>query len=335
MEKCLVSIVTPCYNTANYIHRLLDSILQQTYPNIEMIVVNDGSTDNSIDVINSYKPKFEAKGYSFTIITQENSGQSVAIREGMKLIKGKYFVWPDSDDFYATPTAIEKMVSTLESLGDDYGMIRSQGNLLEDNTLKIIGSIGQKSQVEYDKRVLFEDCLLERNNFFFLAGAYVANFAKMKLAMSLDIYTEKNAGQNWQLMLPVLYHYKCFTVKEQLYNVLARSSSHSRGQFDGYEKTLTKYVTYEQTILETLKRIKGLPQEEFTRYSKEVRQNFCLKRLYLSYTHQQRADFINFYTECKNLCCIGKHETVLRALISFPIISKGISIIRRHLHKFK
>lgn len=123
MEKSLVSVVTPCYNTGSYIGRLLESVLQQTYPNIEMFVIDDGSTDNSVDVVESYKQKFQDRGYSLTLVSQKNSGQSVAIREGMKLIRGKYFVWPDSDDYYASPNAIARMVEAFIQLGDELSLI--------------------------------------------------------------------------------------------------------------------------------------------------------------------------------------------------------------------
>lgn len=67
MQKGLVSIITPCYNTGGVIHRLLDSVLEQDYPSISMLVIDDGSADNSKEVILSYIPLFEKKGYNFGI----------------------------------------------------------------------------------------------------------------------------------------------------------------------------------------------------------------------------------------------------------------------------
>ena len=113
MQKGLVSIITPCYNTGSIVHRLLDSILEQDYPSVEMFAIDDGSTDNTPDVIKSYIPKFEKKGYRLTYVKQENGGQSSAINNGLKMVSGEYLAWPDSDDFYCVPTAISSLVITL------------------------------------------------------------------------------------------------------------------------------------------------------------------------------------------------------------------------------
>lgn len=188
MEKELVSLVTPCYNTGDYIHRLLDSVLQQTYPNIEMFVIDDGSTDNSAKVVKSYIPKFEKRGYSLTLVSQMNSGQSVAIREGMKLINGKYFVWPDSDDYYASNSSIERMVDAFDSLGDDYALVRTQENVLEDGSFKVIGCNGANATNDHPQMELFEDCLFCKNDFFFCPGAYMADLQKLKSVLR-SIYT--------------------------------------------------------------------------------------------------------------------------------------------------
>ena len=71
MKKGLVSVITPCFNTGDYLHWLLDSVLEQTYPYIQMIVVDDGSTDNSRQIIESYVPKFNDRGYSLEYVYQE------------------------------------------------------------------------------------------------------------------------------------------------------------------------------------------------------------------------------------------------------------------------
>ena len=84
MVDKLVNVLIPVYNGARYIHRLFDSLLIQTYSNIEIFVVDDGSSDDTKSVIESYIPKFAEKKYKLNYIYQENAGQSAAINNGLK-----------------------------------------------------------------------------------------------------------------------------------------------------------------------------------------------------------------------------------------------------------
>ena len=72
----LVSLITPGWNGVSFVGRLLDSILNQTYPNMEYIYIDDGSTDGTKDVVLSYKEKFQKAGISFEYVYKENGGVS-------------------------------------------------------------------------------------------------------------------------------------------------------------------------------------------------------------------------------------------------------------------
>ena len=286
MENKLVSIITPCYNTGNYVFRLLDSIVKQTYPHIEMYIVNDGSTDNTYQTIVSYKQKFDARGYTFHVINQSNLGQSVAIKKCLSLIKGDYLVWPDSDDFYSSPQAIETMVSTMLNLGNDFALVRAFAYLLEENTLKVLSVLGEKPKA-YNRKSLFEDCLLSKNNFFFGAGAYMIDVQKFK-STTMGFYTNKDTGQNWQLLLPLLYHYNCYTINIPLYNIICRQSSHSRNQYKGYNKTKRKLCAYEKTLLKTIHFIKGITLKDRILYISKIKSKYIKERVHIELAHLKR-----------------------------------------------
>ena len=114
MQMKLVSIISPCYNGEKYVSRFLDSVLSQTYNNIELIVINDGSIDKTLEILESYKEKFFRRSYAYIIINQDNAGQSAAINRGLKVFSGDYLCWVDSDD-KMFPTSIEHKVKTLEN----------------------------------------------------------------------------------------------------------------------------------------------------------------------------------------------------------------------------
>ncbi|MCM1180028.1 MAG: glycosyltransferase [Clostridium sp.] len=95
MEKLYVSIIIPAYNVEKYITRCLESVSVQTYSNFEAIVINDGSSDGTLELVQ----KFVQRDSRFKLINQENKGLSGARNMGLKIAKGQYITFIDSDDW--------------------------------------------------------------------------------------------------------------------------------------------------------------------------------------------------------------------------------------------
>ena len=95
MEQNLVTIIVPVYNVEKYVEKCIRSILQQTYQNLEVIIIDDGSTDNSIDIAT----RVSRKDKRVTIIRKKNEGVSKARNLGISKAHGKYIMFVDSDDF--------------------------------------------------------------------------------------------------------------------------------------------------------------------------------------------------------------------------------------------
>lgn len=104
-----VSVIIPVYNTEIYLKQCLESAINQTLKDIEIICVNDGSTDNSLEILNQYKEKDSR----IIIINQENKGLSRARNEAIKIAEGKYIHFLDSDDFYYENYALEKLYKNM------------------------------------------------------------------------------------------------------------------------------------------------------------------------------------------------------------------------------
>lgn len=94
-SEILVSIITPCYNAVNYLERCLKSCINQTYKNIEIICINDGSTDGTLELLN----KFSDIDNRIKIIDKFNEGVNDARKDGIKFSKGEFIVFLDSDDW--------------------------------------------------------------------------------------------------------------------------------------------------------------------------------------------------------------------------------------------
>lgn len=110
----LFSILVPVYNVEKYIHQCVDSVLSQTYPNFELILVDDGSTDASGSLCDEYS----AKDSRITVIHQPNQGLIMARRTGIGAAKGNYFLFLDSDDYWDI-NVLETINNTIDEFGCD------------------------------------------------------------------------------------------------------------------------------------------------------------------------------------------------------------------------
>ncbi|MGE6328965.1 glycosyltransferase family 2 protein [Psychrobacter pacificensis] len=108
-EQPLVSIIIPCYNSEKYIEKCIESIINQSYEHIEIVIVDDGSTDNTVEILKTYK--------NVRVYSQVNSGACVARNYGLTKCKGYYVKFLDSDDFLNTDS-ISLQVDFAESLQD-------------------------------------------------------------------------------------------------------------------------------------------------------------------------------------------------------------------------
>ena len=115
-EKPLVSIIVPVYNVEDYLEKCLDNLICQTYENIEIILIDDGSTDKSSQICDEYAAKD-----SIAVIHKTNEGVSAARNDGLKAANGQLIMFVDSDDWIETDTC-EIAVSAMEESGADVVM---------------------------------------------------------------------------------------------------------------------------------------------------------------------------------------------------------------------
>lgn len=176
MGNDLISIIVPVYNVEFYLERCLTSIFNQTYPNIEVILVNDGSTDNSAEICNQIKNNHPQK---VMVIDKPNGGLGSARNMGLKNINGDFIFFVDSDD-WLEPDALEYLYHILKSSNADFAMgENSRENNSRDNRggelllnqyefLNYFFKINNQKNVQYSwgklyKKVLFEDISFPEN----------------------------------------------------------------------------------------------------------------------------------------------------------------------------
>lgn len=241
-QKGKVSIVTPVYNGEFHLSRMLESVLNQTYEQIEMILVDDGSTDGTVAVAESFQEKFAAKGYGYHIIQAKHKCASAAINQGLPYVSGEYLIWPDSDDVLE-PESVKRRVDFLKN-HPHYQCVRSLSYYFNAETGELSERADEKTG-DLSKEDLFWDILESKT--FVCCGCYMLRSERF-----FEIYPERHipeytVGQNFQMLLPFMHRYKCPTIQEKLYGVYTREGSHSRRQLTEAEE-LKKYRDYEKMI---------------------------------------------------------------------------------------
>lgn len=226
----LVSIITPCYNGESYLDRYFQAILAQTYGNLELIFINDCSTDRTDEFVAKYRPLLEQRGIHFIYLVQEkNKGQAAGLNRGLKLFTGEYLTWTDADD-EMVPNCIEKKVQYLQEY-PEYQMVRSDGIYFNEETK------AQKSiAAEQDKHPqnIFEQLLLVHT--YGCCGCYmITKELLLKCYPDRDIF-ESRVGQNWQLLVPAASYSACGYIDEPLYIVYEHGDSHSRSVQNLYQR---------------------------------------------------------------------------------------------------
>lgn len=150
-----VSVIIPIYNMEKYLPECLDSIVCQTLQEIEIIAVNDGSTDGSLFILKEYQSSYN----NFHILNQENQGAGVAKNNGISHARGKYIIFIDPDDYYPSDDCIEILYETAEREQVSIcggRRVQKNGNIYTEN--RIVGC--------YDKSKYERDCLKKSIDFF-------------------------------------------------------------------------------------------------------------------------------------------------------------------------
>jgi glycosyltransferase involved in cell wall biosynthesis len=124
----IVTVVIPVYNSEKFLKESIESILDQTYKNIEIIVIDDGSTDKSFEILKKYSPKI-------ILLSQNNQGLASALNVGINKMSGKWFKWFSPDDILY-PNAIETLVTEIKKFSENT-IVYSNWELINENNTKL------------------------------------------------------------------------------------------------------------------------------------------------------------------------------------------------------
>lgn len=214
----LLSVVIPAYNAERTIERCLKSVLKQTYNNIEIIVVNDGSTDSTMDILQ----KLIKENFKLTIIDQENEGPSIARNTGIKNAHGEYIAFLDSDDIWLA-NKVQKQLDIL----------------VNHPNCMIIGALSKtKKHTDNISYITFNKLLFSNR---FITSSVICHRSVFE---SLQFNPRQKYSEDYRLWIQILYRYKTgIIVNDKLleYTRFPYSNNLSSQLFKMEKNELTNY----------------------------------------------------------------------------------------------
>ncbi len=209
MNEALVSVIIPAFNSEKYITECIDSVLTQTYQNIEIIIVNDGSTDNTVDIVSEYKND------QIKLFHQKNSGAAAARNHGIKQASGVWIAFIDADDIWL-PDKLQKQLKHCANQGWSHTDMFFHGDVYPKHTKNT--AFTSKHSGFILKNLLIENSI----------GTSSVLIKKEILQELGGFNTDLRALQDWELWLRVAEKHQVCYFDEPLVYYRVHSSSVSR-----------------------------------------------------------------------------------------------------------
>ena len=287
----MVSLIIPCYNSEKYIGNCLESVLNQEDTDIELILVNDGSTDNTSEIIIQYEQSLKDKLSRFIYLKQKNQGVGAACNNAYKMVTGKYLVLLDSDDSIL-PESIMEMRTWLDN-HQDYGFVRTNGYYITEDNLENCEKLLEVNDYMKTKENIFEE-LFEGSTYIWPGTYMIRTDILDELYPDREIYPSRY-GQNMQFLMMVAYKNKAGFIDKPLMKYLVRKESLSHfssgdilqkeiSALEGY-KDIRKYLIH-----------KFMPTEEINKWNCKIDRLYARLYLNLAIKHRDR----NFAKKCYN-----------------------------------
>ena len=240
MSKKLISVIVPVFNSEKYVNRCIDSILNQTYENLEVILIDDGSSDGSLKICESWAEKDKR----IKIIKQKNHGVSAARNLGIENATGDYVAFVDNDD-WLRPEMYETMLGLIEKEKADLAVCKFINVDEKYNRIKI--KEANLSAEHFKNPIYFFLNNNSKNNHKKIVGCCNRLLIKKDLLKDVAFDTSLKFGENILFVLNLITKAKKITVSnEYLYNHFNDASikvydENYLSDLEGYHKAVTSY----------------------------------------------------------------------------------------------
>ncbi len=214
----LVSVVVPCYNHEKYVKETIESIINQTYKNIELIVIDDGSKDNSVEIIKEMIPACEKRFTRFEFRNRPNKGLCATLNEALEWCEGKYFSGIASDDIIRTYKT-EEQVKYLEKNQDTIGVF---------GAVKVLYKNGyEKEIIKKRNSYNFDDIFLHKHNL-----PAPTSLLRLENVKSVGGYREDFIIEDWAMWLDLTENGGKLDYLNKVFASYRRHDGNLSGQFE-------------------------------------------------------------------------------------------------------
>ncbi len=340
-----ISVIVPVYNVSMYLDKCLESIRNQTFKDFEVICINDGSTDNSLEILNKYVENDKR----FIVVSQENQGQGIARNNALKMARGKYIVFVDPDDWLEL-NMLEELLKAFE---------QTKAEIIQFNTTEYYDSLNTfkernlteiyKEKFNYDLKpnqyFNFENLNGKNNRFSstILMAVWKRAYLKDFLERIHAVCAPTKYGEDQLFSYIVLLNAeRIYYIDKYLYFYRIREGSSVRSVSDKFfcifediqlfKKYLTEhnlYNKFEDEFREYqfafMKQIYcKIPENSRKRYNDECRKYLTAKeyREYKRWVNWSRYSFFEYIFSIKNGTGEPKHKVVTVAGIKFKFFAR-------------
>lgn len=292
----MVSLIIPCYNSERYIGRCLESVLSQSEKDIELILVNDGSTDKSSNIIEQYRPQLEASLTKFVYIEQDNQGVGAACNNAYKKVTGEYLALLDSDDIIL-PEFIFDCRKWLDE-HPSYGFVRTNGYYVTEDNLDGNYRLLEVNDYMKEKEDVFEE--LFTGSTYLWPGTYMIRMSVLNnLYPDREIYPSRS-GQNLQFLMMAAYSSAAGFIDKPLMEYLIRKDSLSHfSTGDVMQKEISAIEGYKDIRIHLIS--KFMPYDEQYEWNSKIEKLYAGVYLKLAIKYKNKKLAKEYYQNLKIL----------------------------------
>lgn len=291
--KGRVSVLVPCYNGERFIKRCLNSVLSQTWKDIELIIVNDGSTDDTDQVIQSYYSVIENKLSKFIYIKQDNMGVGAAMNTALKYFSGEFLAPFDCDD-YMMPDSLEIRATWLIE-HPETAVVQNNGYYVTEDDFNNITQKFSSVTIVQENIQLFEQ-LINGQTYNWPGSYMIRSSIWLKRCPNREIFASRS-GQNMQLLLPATYNNKCDYIPMCLLKYGVHIGSLSNATQKNEEQQIADVLGYQdiyQTVLRSF-----LPDNKYNKYKEKIEITFTRRIMDIKLSHKNKSDAKQYYKKLK------------------------------------